>query len=351
MSRIEIEVKHHLCPGCCMWSGIEDVYCTRTGYEVPEGFFFMMASFAEAAYMKRPGSENARMFSIGDGRPSHTYENMKETLGLEYRLCGGQTYDKTLAKVMKEVNNGKPVVLGPLDMYHLPYLKMYHKFHVPIHYVLMVGYDSEKECALIYDCDRENLIELSFSSLKAAWDVEKSSVGDCNGYVSFALAEEQKRPEQILECSMKRKAKSQLTEKPYMIGVTAFTKAADDFPKWKRELSEKSYRTTLMHLPEYWGMVPKLPNRFFGVGKNEKDIPYRANMDRLANSMIEIGQSSKNETYIEAGVLFAKSGDLFQSITDKIVEYVCEDNDVLDEVPEMIRQIGKLYEEAYRMFE
>ena len=26
MSRIEIEVKHHLCPGCCMWSGIEETF-------------------------------------------------------------------------------------------------------------------------------------------------------------------------------------------------------------------------------------------------------------------------------------------------------------------------------------
>ena len=271
-------------------------------------------------------------------------------MGLDYHICGGQTYEKALANLMKEIDNGKPVVIGPLDMYHLPYLKMYHKFHIPIHYVLMVGYDSEKECALVYDCDRENLIELSFASLGNAWNVEKSVIGDRNGYIRFALAKEQKSPEQILDFSMRRKAKLQLTEKPYMIGVTAFVKAAKDFPKWKKELSEKSYRTTLMHLPEYWGRVPKLPNRFLGADKNAKDIPYMANMDRLSNCLIEIGQRSKNETYIKAGALFAKSGELFQSITDRIVEYVCDDNEVLDEVPEMMLQIGKLYEEAYRMF-
>lgn len=54
-----------------------------------------------------------------------------------------------------------------------------------------------------------------------------------------------------------------------------------------------------------------------------------ANMDRFASCMIEIGQRSKNETYIKAGALFAKSGELFQSITDKIVEYVCDGNEVL----------------------
>ena len=40
-----------------------------------------------------------------------------------------------------------------------------------------------------------------------------------------------------------------------------------------------------------------------------------------------------------------------QSITDKVVEYVCDGNEVLDEVPEMMLQIGRLYEEAYQMFE
>lgn len=29
MGRKQIDLKHHLASGCCMWSGIEDVYATR----------------------------------------------------------------------------------------------------------------------------------------------------------------------------------------------------------------------------------------------------------------------------------------------------------------------------------
>ena len=33
-----IDLKHHLASGCCMWSGIEDVYatgcCARKAYEI-----------------------------------------------------------------------------------------------------------------------------------------------------------------------------------------------------------------------------------------------------------------------------------------------------------------------------
>ncbi|HKM34319.1 MAG TPA: BtrH N-terminal domain-containing protein [Lachnospiraceae bacterium] len=350
MSRVEIEVKHHLCSGCCMWSGIEDVYCTRKGVDVPEGFFFMMASFAEAKYLKYPSREIARMFSVGDGTPTHTYGNMKEILGLSYHICGEETYEQALCNVQKEIDGGNPVVMGPLDMYHLPYLKMYHQYHIPIHYVLMVGYDTEKESVLIYDCDRENLIELSNSELEKAWNVEKNVVGDCNGYVKFQLAKELKDPQQILLDSMKRKAVTQLAEKPYMIGVTAFQKAAKDFPNWKKELTEESYRTTLMHLPEYWGRVPKLPNRFFGAPQESKDIPFQANMDRFAYCLDAMGLKCGNETYRNAAALFAKSGHLYQDITDRIVKYVCDGADTLSEVPSLLLQIASLYEEAYRLF-
>ena len=70
-----------------------------------------------------------------------------------------------------EIDEGYPVVLGPLDMFYLPYLKMYHTEHIPIHYVMMIEYDEEKNCVLIYDCEREDVIEL-------AWNIEKNGVGD-----------------------------------------------------------------------------------------------------------------------------------------------------------------------------
>lgn len=51
-------------------------------------------------------------------------------------------------------------------MFYLPYLKMYQKEHIPIHYIMMVGYDEEKNYILIYDCDREDMIELATNDYK-----------------------------------------------------------------------------------------------------------------------------------------------------------------------------------------
>jgi len=38
MNKKIIEIKYHMCDGCCMWSGIEDIYVTKSGEEVPEAF-------------------------------------------------------------------------------------------------------------------------------------------------------------------------------------------------------------------------------------------------------------------------------------------------------------------------
>ena len=333
-----------------MWSGIEDVYCTQTGFEVPEGFFFMMASFAETVYLRSPSKKIARMFSVGDGRPEHTYGNMKEILGLDYRICAGSDASYALKMVMSEIDKNRPVVLGPLDMFHLPYLKMYHRVHIPIHYILMVGYDTQKDCVLIFDCDREELLELSIEELMRAWNVEKNAVGGRNGYVKFTLAQEQKTPFEIMEYSMKRKAMTQLAEKPYLVGITAFDKLAKEFRKWKDEMDIEVYKRTLSHLPEYWGRVPKLPNRLMGMQGNQPDIPYKANMDRFSNCLKAFSKMEGGDRAAKASELFEQSGSLYQDITEHIISYLCDGEDSLQDIPELLLDIGRLYQRGYEYF-
>ncbi len=50
-------------------------------------------------------------------------------------------------------------------MYYLPYYKkLYHKEHIPFHYILMVGYDDEG--IYLYDCGRTELLHLSYDKLR-----------------------------------------------------------------------------------------------------------------------------------------------------------------------------------------
>lgn len=51
-----------------------------------------------------------------------------------------------------------------------------------------------------------------------------------------------------------------------------------------------------------------------------------------------------------AASLFSKSGLLFQDITNKIIDYICDDIDSLDVIPALFLQIGSLYQKAYEAF-
>lgn len=54
-------------------------------------------------------------------------------------------------------------------MFHLPYLeKLYHREHIPFHYILMVGYDEEQACIYLHDCGRRELQTLSYDELSKA---------------------------------------------------------------------------------------------------------------------------------------------------------------------------------------
>lgn len=50
MARKIIEIQHHLSSGCCMCSGIEDLYATRTNQSIPEGFLLALGSFGETVF-------------------------------------------------------------------------------------------------------------------------------------------------------------------------------------------------------------------------------------------------------------------------------------------------------------
>lgn len=82
-----------------------------------------------------------------------------------------------------------------------------------------------------------------------------------NGFIRFSLSEDYKSVYEIVTYALKRKAEEQLREKPYMTGISAYHKIAREFPNWKKELGEEAFKKTLMKLPEFWGTVPKLPNR------------------------------------------------------------------------------------------
>lgn len=330
-----------------MWSGIEDVYVMMTGEEVPNGFFFCMASSGETVYLKFKDEERPRMLSLGDGRTRSTYDRLKGMIGLEYKISEGKSYDYALKSVMKEIDHGRPVILGPIDMYYLPYLKMYHKDHIPMHYVLMAGYDLKNETIFLYDCDRTKMQKISFEQLKMAWNIEKNAVGDKNGFIRFSL-HEPASVEKIAEYSLRRKAVEQLREKPEMLGISAFRKIAKDFPKWKKDLTVRGYENALRNLTEFFGTVPTLPNRLMGVEK-EDQIRFQGGYDRYGEALIWLGEKYDHKDWCEAGQLFMDCGLYIEEVKKRIVSCLCDGEDTIEAIPSIFLEIAEIEEKAYKL--
>lgn len=349
MARKIIKVKHHLSSGCCMCSGIEDLYATKTNQSIPEGFLLALGSFGETVFIKMNNSEKTYMFSANDARPKTVYENLKDEIGLEYKIIGGRTIEYSLKTVKKEIDEGFPVILGPLDMFYLPYLKMYQKEHIPIHYIMAVGYDEEKNCILIYDCDRKYMIELSVNDLFLAWNIEKNGVGDKSGFIKIRLGEKLPNKYKLAYSCLLRKAERQFREKPYILGISAYEKIAKELPKWKKKFSESEYKKALISITEYMGKVPKIPNQIMGI--KETDIPYRANYDRLAKIICELGKEYKQDNWIKSAELFNKCGKNIEKIVAYIVQYCCNGIDRTDKISGLFLENANYAKEAYKLIQ
>lgn len=348
MSRKVLAIKHHLSSGCCMWSGIEDVYATRTNQALPDAFLFALSSFGESIFLKFKDINKPFMFSVADGRTRKTYDRIKDILGLSYRISEGRTLAYALKSIKREINSGNPVILGPLDMFYLPYLKMYHKDHIPMHYVLMVGYDEEKNCVLIYDCDRKELQELPEAELIQAWQIKKNAVGDKNGFIRFSLSEKLIDKYKLADLCLRNKAIRQLCKKPGFVGINAYNKIGTEFPCWKERFSGEEYRKVLASLTEFLGRVPKFPNEILGV-REEEDICYDGNYNRLGSILLQLGDEYQRDDWMQAGKLFCKCGTLIEAITNRIIRFYCHNEACLSEIPNTFIKLGKDSEKAYKI--
>ncbi len=347
MCRKLLDIKHHLSSGCCMWSGIEDVYATRTGQILPEAFLLALSSFGESVFLKFKDIKKPFMFSVADGRTRKTYGRIKDIIGLDYQISEGKTLIYALKSIKKEIHNGNPVILGPLDMFYLPYLKMYHTEHIPMHYVLMVGYDEENESILIFDCDRESMQELPQSELIQAWQIQKNEVGDKNGFIRFSLPREPIDKYELADICFRNKAERQLCQKPNFVGINAYNKIAKEFPFWKDKFSEEEYREVLASITEFLGMVPKLPNEILGITR--EDICFQGNYNRIGNVLLQLGEEYQRDDWKKSGILFCQCGLLIEDITSRIIVFYCQKEDCLTELPDLFNQIGKKAGQAYQI--
>lgn len=332
MQKKLITLKHHAHDYECMWNGIEDLYIRDTGEKLPPSFFFILSAFGSFCYMKTPKSDLKRMIALGDGRTKQMYEFLAPIVGFEYKHYEYKTFEQAIKKAKSEIDTGYPPVLGALDMYYLPYYsKLYHRDHIPFHYVLMIGYDDNAQCIYLLDCGRKEVQTLLYDELRHAWDCSYPGLSKPNTVCTVRMNSTKKKY-QIAKEALAKKSEMFLNQPVSFVGRKGFEKFIRELPKLKSELAKADYDKVLANMVMFFGTVPTIPNALRGI--NEPDeVNFGGGFDKMSRVLHDMGRECGNETWLEVSGRFEEGIVIISKITNVIVAYLTGENDKTDELP------------------
>ncbi len=343
-----IALKHHADDYECMWNGIEDLYTRDTGEKLLPNFFFSLSSFGSFCYMKTPKSDLKRLIALGDGRTKQMYEFLAPIVGFEYKHFTYKTYEQAIKKARMEIDAGYPCVLGALDMYYLPYYsKLYHQEHIPFHYVLMVGYDDDKQCIELYDCGRETAQRLACSELRHAWDCSYPGLSRPNT-VCVVRMNTVKSACQIAEEALARRSGLFLKPPASFVGKKGLQKFIDELPELKKELTKDDYDRILINMVTFFGTVPTVPNALHGIVEPD-EVNFCGGFDKMSRIMKHMGTDYDNETWLSVSDRLAEGAVIVSEITKAVVAYLTGENDRTNELPGLFTRVMEIMTDSFTL--
>ncbi len=350
MTKNRIDIKHHLDDYECMWNGIEDLYMAQSKEQLPPNLFFVLAGFGSFCYRRTDKDELKRLVAFGDGRTKKMYEFLAPIVGFDYRHYEHKTFERAMKRAKAEIDQGYPCILGALDMYYLPYLpKLYHGDHIPFHYIMLVGYDDEEQCATVFDCGRSEAQQLPYEELRLAWDCGYPGLSNPNTVCTIRMHSE-KSKYQIAKEAFAQKSAAFLHPPIGFVGGRGFEKFIKDLPNWKRELSKEDYDKQLTHMVEFYGTVPMLPNALRGIEEPDT-LPFHGGFDKAELVLKMLGEEYGDRSMQEAADIFGKGSAVIAEIKEVIVEYLTGKEDRTEEFPRLYTDVMNITKAGFQRLE
>lgn len=338
MAKNLIQMEHHADDYECMWNGIEDLYIQRSKETLPPSFFFVLSSFGSFCYMKTSKAELKRMVALGDGRTRQMYEFLSP---IEHK-----TFDKALLRAKAEINKGYPCILGALDMHYLPYYsKLYHKEHIPFHYVMMVGYDDEMQCIYLKDCGKAETQSLPYAELRLAWDCSYPGLSKPNTVCTVRMNSSKNKYE-IAKEALSQKCELFLNPPVSFIGYRGFCKLIAELPNWKKELSKEDYNRLLANMVQFFGTVPTVPNALRGIDQPD-EMAFGGGFDKAKLVLELLGREYNDKNMSKAAQVFGQGAAVISKIKDVIVDYLVENEDNTDDLPTLFTSVAETMKQGF----
>jgi len=313
-------IPHRKSHGMCPVNGIRDLVHWRTGRDWSNEFLFGLGQGGSFGYLRFKSADPPRQVYWGiAGLRQHRY--LAELFNAKYTEVENRSFKFSWNKVHEALEAGTPPVIGPMDMYYLPfYEELYHKRHIPIHYLLLVGYDEQK--ARVYDTGQDEVQELTLNELQEAWDVNVPGLGKKNRLAVFDIPEEIATTEDIIRKSIADQCQNMLHPPVSMVGVPAMRKVAKEIAGWREEFGEAADKC-LRQVLEYLNSPPDIEGDNLTAGRHIyirflQEAGEKTGLDfsdpmRLLGETIKglpaLAESIRQEDLEEAGACFGRIAD------------------------------------------
>ena len=261
-----ISIPHRRAHGLCPVNGIRDLVHWRTGRDWSNEFLHGLGQGGGFAYLRFNFANPPRQVFWGTASPrQHKY--LADLFKAEYSELENRSFTYSMKKAQEAVDAGIPPILGPLDMFYLHFYEgIYHQRHIPIHYLLLVGYDAEN--AYVHDTDLEDVQAVPLNDLEQAWDVNVPGLGKRNRLATLNIPNQIAATETLIRRSIGDECRMMLTPPVSMLGIPAMQKVAREIINWPQELGMDTTRLCLDQVREYLNSPPDILGHHLTAGRD-----------------------------------------------------------------------------------
>jgi hypothetical protein len=261
-----ISIPHRTAHGLCPVNGIRDLVQWRTGIDWTNEFLFGLGQGGGFAYLRFNFADPPRQVYWGTSSPrQHKY--LAELLEAFYYEIENRSFKYAWSKAQEAVKAGTPPIIGPLDMFHLRFYEgIYHQRHIPIHYLLLVGFDDQN--AYVHDTGMKEVQSIPLAELEPAWNVNVPGLGKRNRLVTLDIPQEIQPTEALIRKSIRDECKSMLKPPVSMVGIPAMEKVAREIANWSHELGQATADKSLQQVREYLNSPPDILGNHLTAGRD-----------------------------------------------------------------------------------
>lgn len=278
------------------------------GYQYSESFTSGIGSLLEYYYHRKNNWDN--VYFRTTRYPSNFFEKFSSVMGFTLNKNQGKTLEESISNIKNILDEGTPLIMGPLDMYYLKYCR--HDEHFRGHYVSIFKYNKNKFIG--FDNEHKKPVEISKEELEKAWDVRFIESGP---YSYFYLEIDDNVDERTkVKGGLLTAADNFLYPENECYGYNALIKLGSELPVWPGKIPEENFRKnekwfSFMLKNKKVHMFPdfiKQASELLNISELSSAADLFTETDNKWYDLINLLEDKEESSEIQEAILYGKMG-------------------------------------------